>query len=117
MAVLAVNTVDRSGESITALLVAAAGGGDSFVNTGVEYIIVKNNTSGGGAVTLTITFVIQTTVDSQVVTNRTVTVATQIEKIIGPFPTGIYNDANSRVNLTYSAVTDISLAVFKNTTS
>lgn len=116
MAVLSVVTIDRGGydnDSAGANYASAAGGGDSFPNTGVEFVEVVN----GGVGSITVTLDIQATVDSQAVTDRTVTVAASGRKIIGPFPTAVYNDANSRVNLSYSGVTSVKVAVRKLTTS
>jgi len=114
MATLTVNTVDRGGFDLAGGFVATASGGDKFPNTGTEYAVFKN-TSGGN---ITVTLAIQATVDSQVVTNRTVTVAaTTGIKIVGPFPTSTYNDANSMVNFTYSTSPNLSVCICRNTTS
>lgn len=112
MAVLTVTTVDRAGVTLTGA--AAAGGGDSFPNTGVEYAIFKN-TSGGD---ITVTLDIQSTVDGQAVADRTVVIpATTGHKVVGPFPPSTYNDANGRVNFAYSGVTNLTVLVLKNTTT
>lgn len=114
MAVLTVSSVDRNGVDLAAGLVAAAGGGDSFPNTGTELLVIQN-TSGS---IITVTMVIQSTVDAQTVTSRTFTVAaTTGLKIVGPFPTTIYNDTNSRVNLTYSGVTNLKVCPVKPSTN
>ena len=114
MAVLTVNTVDRAGFDLTAGFANAAGGGDSFPNTGVELVAFKN--TDGTAVTVTLD--IQALVDGQTVTDKTVVIgATTGEKLIGPFPTTVYNDGNSRVNFTYSGVTALKVCVFKPTTT
>jgi hypothetical protein len=109
MAVLTVNQVNRTGANVTSLLAAVAAGGDSFPNTGVEFVLFKNT----NAATRIITMDIQATVDGQAVTDRTYTIAaTTGEVLLGPFPTSTYNDGNNRVNFTYSADADLKVAVF-----
>jgi hypothetical protein len=103
MAILTVTTVSRAGIDIAGA--AADVAGDSFPNTGHEYLVVKN----GSASPITVTLDIKQTVDGQTVTDPTVTIAAGASKIIGPFPTGIYNDTNGRVGVTYSAVTTVNV--------
>jgi hypothetical protein len=106
MATLAAQQVVRAG--ITPAYVAAAGGGDDFVNTGVEIIHIKN----GDASPHTITIVTPNLVDGDLaVTDRAVVVPAGGEKMIGPFPTGTYNDGEGKVSLTYDAVTSVTIAI------
>lgn len=110
MAVLTVNTIDRTGLNMETALVAVAAGGDSFPNTGVEFAVFTNT----NAATRTITLDIQALVDGQVVTDRAVVItAVTGHRIIGPFPTSTYNDGNSRCNFTYSADTNLKVAICK----
>jgi|CryBogDrversion2_11_1035321.scaffolds.fasta_scaffold00026_17 hypothetical protein len=114
MAILTVNNVDRTGQiDPVGVLVSAGGSGDSFPNTGYEYVYVKN--ASGSSVTVTLVY--QSTVDGQTITNRTVSVPASAGRLIGPFPTTYYNDSNARMNLTYSSATSVSVAVFKNASS
>lgn len=86
---------------------AAAGGGDQFSNNGKTYYEVKN---GGGA-PVTVTFARQKSCDQGTVHSTTVSVpATTGDRICGPFDTGLYNDANGMVQVTYSAVTSVTVA-------
>lgn len=107
MALLTVNEITRSGQAVS--LVAAAAGGDTFPNTGGEFVIVKN----GDASPTTVTLDIKATLDGQPVTDRTVSVAAGAEVAIGPFPTNHYNDANQEVALTYSKITALTVGAFK----
>lgn len=112
MAVLTVTTIDRNGQNLTTLDVAAAGGGDSFANTGSEFLYLNN--ASGGAIVVTLDVI--ATVDSQrtaAVTDPTVSVPAGNAMVIGPFPTGIYNDGNDRMNVTYDGVTSLTVAAFK----
>lgn len=112
MAVLTVVTPDRNGGEVWALT-AAAGGGDSFPNTGKEFFHVKN---GSGA-PINVTFAHAGQVDAGdanlAVPDLVVAVAAGVERIVGPFPTQQYNDANNRVPVTYSDVTSVTVGVMK----
>lgn len=108
MATLTVNTIDRTGANLTDLDTAAAGGGDDWANTGIEFLYL-NNASGGAIV---VTLDIEATVDGQAVTDPTVSVPAGEAMIIGPFPTSIYNDGNDKVSVTYDGVTSLTVGVF-----
>ena len=108
MATIASQTITRDGLDPT--LSPAAGGGDDFVNTGKEFLFVKKT----DAASRTLTFDILTTVDAQAVTDRAVVVPAGKTLLIGPFPQAVYNDpATGKLGITYSAVTNLSLAVIK----
>jgi len=107
MAVLTVQEISRAG--VSGALTAAAGGGDSFPNDGRTYLDV-NNGSGGA---ITVTAAVQQTVDGKAVTGNAVSVGAGARTKIGPFPPGIYNDANGRVQLTYSGVTSLTVNPFR----
>jgi hypothetical protein len=93
--------------------VAAAGGGDSFANNGSEFFYIKN---GGGA-GITVTFDAPGTCSFNSAANaahdKACTIGAGEERIIGSFPTGRFNDANGLVQVTYSAVTSVTVAVLK----
>ena len=107
MADLSVQTISLSGLNPT--YGAAAAGGDAFVNSGREYLHVKN---GGGAS-------IDVTVDSQAQCNQgydhnaVVAVPASGERLIGPFPKARFNDANEKVQIAYSAVTSVTVAAVR----
>ena len=107
MAVLSVLEVSRAG--VSGALTAAAGGGDSFANDGRTYLDI-NNGSGGS---ITVTFVTQQTVDGLAVADLAVAVGAGVRTKVGPFPPGIYNDANGRVQVTYSGVTSLTVNPFR----
>jgi hypothetical protein len=60
--------------------------------------------ASGGA---TITIVTPNTVDSNAITDLTLTAGTAKTKVFGPFPPHIYNDAQGRLRITVSANTDL----------
>lgn len=88
---------------------AATGGGDEFVNSGREFIHVKNG--GGGSINVTI--------NSQVNCNQgydhdaVVAVGASAEKMIGPFPKDRFNDSGGKAQITYSGVTSVTIAVIR----
>lgn len=106
-----VSTVARAGINLTDLAAAADATGDNWANTGNEFLFVAN----ANASSRTVTLVCQQTLDGQSVTNKTVVVGAGKSMLIGPFPKGIYNDANDRMNVTWSAVTDVTIVVCKLT--
>jgi hypothetical protein len=95
----------RAANALT--MIAADAGGDAFDNTGSELLLVTHTNGGGSAVTLTI--VTQITVDGEPVDDKEITIAPGSTHLLGPFPKGTYNDSNGRVQLTYSAHTDITV--------
>jgi len=114
MAILNIQTVNRSGLELAFADQPAAVGGDSFPNTGAEFLYIAAGATGA---TLTIAFGINGVVDGQSATNRTVVVAANERFLVGPFPTNFYNDGNGRVVLTYSQVVTITVAALKLTTT
>ena len=109
MAVLTVTPVTRSGYNLTDALTAAGVSGDSWACNGVELLVVKN--ASASSVTVTLTYA--GTFDGATPTNKTVVVGAGKTYLIGPFAQSLYNDANQRANVTYSAVTDVTVAVFR----
>jgi hypothetical protein len=103
---LTVQTIVKTG--LANALAAANVDGNSFANDGNTFLHVKN--AGGSPITVTI----QTpgTVDDLAVAERTVSVTNATEKMIGPFPPGIYNQSGE-VYVDYSAVTSVTVGAFK----
>jgi hypothetical protein len=88
---------------------AAAAGGDEFVNSGREFIHIKNaHTSPHGVI-----------VNSQAACNQgadhdvSVEVTNGEDRMIGPFPKNRFDDANGKVQITYSGVTAVTIAVIR----
>lgn len=104
MATLTVQDIVRTGLETT--YADAAGGGDDFANTGVEFIHIKN----GSGSDITLTIVTTETIDGLAVADRTVVITAGEERMIGPFPCRWYG---ASVSLTYSDVTSLTLAIIK----
>src|SRR5687768_50942 len=94
---------------VVSTLVAAAGGGDSFPNTGVERFRVRNNDAASKTVTITA----QNAAGCPAGTlhNIVLTVAAGAEQCVKNLPPARFNDANGRVVVTYSAVTSVFVGV------
>lgn len=110
MAILAVAQTSLAGVALGA--VAAAGGGDSFQNDGATALYVKN---GSGA-PITVTADAPNADNFGIIDNAhdsPATIAAGAERLLGPFPPGRFNDANGRVQLTYSGVTSLTVAPFR----
>lgn len=107
MAVLTVQTITRAGLEET--LAAAAAGGDSFPNDGRVFLYARN----GDVSDKTVTIATQKTVDGKAVADDAIVVTAAEERMIGPFPPGLYNDSNGRVQVTYSAETSVTVAAIR----
>jgi hypothetical protein len=108
MAELSVQTIDRIAGTVVSMS-AAAGGGDSFKNTGATYMRIANGS--GGAITITADC---PNPDNFGVTGAAldlaISVAAGATKVWGPFDPKRFNDANGLVQLTYSGVTSLTVA-------
>ena len=108
MAILTEQKILRTGTTVT--FVAAAGGGDSFQNSGTQKVRFKNGS--GSPITVTVDTPNR---DNFGVTDNaldiTLTVPAGGEITAGPFDTARHNDANGRVQMTYSGVTSLTVAV------
>lgn len=111
MATLSVQTISRTGTSPT--YASAAGGGDQFQNDGSARLHVKNG--GGSPITVTIdspntcSFGASASSAHDYVTS----VPAGGEKFIGPFSADQFNDPNGMVQISYSAVTSVTVAVIR----
>ena len=94
-------------------LSSATSGGDSFVNSGVEFLHVQNDHSGPLIVTITaqVTNIHHQTFGSVTKKNIVYTIAADNSVFIGPFKQSAFNDANHKVQITYNAVTSLKVAV------
>jgi len=80
--------------------------GNQFQNDGRMFLHVLN-ASGDVA---TLTFVTPKTVDGLAIADRAVAITDAEERMIGPFPPTIYNDADRLVQITYSVI-DVGVTV------
>ena len=106
MATLVVEQIIRSGTGLEPTFNACAAGGDEFVNDAF-FIHIKN----GAGSPQTVTIATPVTVDNLAVDDLAIAIPAGEERMIGPFPTVNYNDANDKVQLTYSAVVSLTVAI------
>ena len=90
-------------------LEAANTDGNKFANDGMMFVHVKN---GAGA-PINVTIQTPGTVDGLAIAEQVVAVTNAEERLIGPFPPGIYNQSDGYVYVDYSAVTTITVSVLR----
>jgi hypothetical protein len=87
--------------------VAAAAGGDQFLNTGREVIYLKN-ASGGS---ITVTLAPAGTPGGLAFATHNVVLTAATEKIIGPFDPQWYSSIAGIVAISYNSVTSLTVAI------
>lgn len=108
MATLTVQSLGGStGATITTT--AADVAGDEFANTNGRTVFEVNNGSGSS---IDVTIVTQTTVEGLAVADRVVSVPAGTRTIIDSLARGTYNDSSDNVQVTYSAVTSVTVAAW-----
>lgn len=111
MADLTLQEFDLAG--LTPSFTAADSDGDAFVNNGKTLLYVKNGDGSSRDVTLNIQKTITIGGIDITLSNPTVTVPANDEKIIGPFSQDWFNDVDDKVNVDYDAVTSVTVAALK----
>lgn len=104
---ITVQTISRSGLAPT-YAAADSVNGQQFYNDESTFLHVKNG--GGGSINVTLNT--PGTVDGLAVGDLVVAVGAGAEKMIGPFPPGIYNNSGY-VYVDYSGATSVTVAAFK----
>lgn len=107
MALLTINTLDRDANAYT--YEGANAGGDEWLNTGKQLLLVNHTNAGGTNVVLTFSF--ELIVDGQTVPDRTVTIVKGTSQVLGLWPKNWYNDGDEHVNVDTDAEVDIEYAV------
>lgn len=106
MAVLTATSLVRTGINPVPAT-AADVAGDKCANPGGDLAFFVKN---GGASSITVTRDIRASgPDGATVTDPSLTVPAGETRMFGPFPTGIYNDTDGRVNISYSDVTSVTV--------
>jgi hypothetical protein len=101
--------IPAAAAGVVSTLVAAAGGGDQFANTGSERFRVRNNDASAK----TVTIVAQNAdgCPSNTPHNLVLTVAAGEERVVKNLRPERFNDVNGNVQITYSAVTSVFVGV------
>lgn len=84
--------------------------GDTFANTGWEYVVIYNGNGSSCVVTLDITATYGST--NAAITDPTVTIPTLTFAVIGPFPPTAYG---TTTKVTCSVVTSVTIYVIRAT--
>lgn len=105
MAILTVQKASMTGRAVT--YTPATLSGDEFANDGRTVLHVKNE----GVSPITVTVNSQKPCDQGFDHDITVTVAASGEQVIGPLSTERFNNTSGRVEVTYSAVDSVTVAV------
>lgn len=103
MAALTTQVVSVAG--IVPTYASAAGGGDTFTNTGNEFLHIKNGS--GSPITVTVACT-ATKYKGATITNQAVSVTNGSELMVKPFAPDI---TGVTAAITYSAVTSLTIAV------
>lgn len=113
MAELTVQNITQSG--ITPTFSEASATGDVMSNDGASFIYVKN----GSGSSLSITITAQTTAvnieafGQLTASNTVMSIATNSEGIIGPFPTFIFNNSNNQIEISYNVNEGVTIGGFR----
>jgi hypothetical protein len=116
MALLNVQNISQTG--LAPAFVACSVSGDSFSNNSDESTFIHVKNIGGAACTVTVTpFYSNTRVNgigSVTISPISVVVpATTGERMIGPFPSGVFSDPAGNVNVNYSSVASLAIAAIR----
>ena len=112
MAQQTIQTVNRPGVDLASVAVAAAGGGDTWLNTGGELVYLNNGS--GAPITVTMPYASNVRFDGSTPTAKTFAVPAGHAALLGPFAPGFFNDPTSGLaSLTYSGVTSLTICVFR----
>ena len=107
---MATLTVQESSiDGITPTFNACDVAGDEFVNDGDIWIHIDNSDASPHTATIDT----PQTVDGLALSNPAVVVAAGTQAVAGPFSTTRFNDAAGKVQITYDAVTSLTIAVIR----
>jgi len=107
MATLTVYQASLSGVAVS-VATPTASTGDTFANTGLEYVFIYNGNGSTCVVTLDVTATFGST--SAAITDPTVSILTTAYACIGPFPPAAYG---ATAKVTCSQTTSVTIFVWK----
>ena len=108
MADLTIQTPSLTGAVLT--FAACAALGDAFLNSGHEFVVIRNASGGPVNVTFDAPNACSLGITSAS-HDKVVACADAVDTRIGPFPKARFNDAARKVQITYASETDLSIAV------
>jgi hypothetical protein len=107
MAALPTQSASPTGTTLT--MAAASGGGDTFVPGSSTVLLVRN----GDASSKTVTIVRPGTTYGTADPDIAVTVAAGAIAVLGPYPSDLADPTDGQIDVTYSAVTSVTVAAVK----
>ncbi|MBT9131305.1 MAG: hypothetical protein DDT41_01610 [candidate division WS2 bacterium] len=107
MTLLSVQAIVLTG--LAPVYAAAAAAGNEFVNLGREFIHVRN----GGAAAITVTINSVAPCNFGFDHDPVISIPAGGDRMIGPFPKFRFDDVNGRVQMTYSAVASVTVAIIQ----
>ena len=96
-------------DGLTPTFSAADANGNYFSGSGKEFVYVKN----GGSSAITVTIASQQPCNQGEIHNVEVSVAASGEAMIGPLPEARFEDSSGHINISYSDVTSVTVAVIR----
>jgi hypothetical protein len=117
MAILTPSVTGYSGVNHT--FTAASTGGDSFTNDGKTVVLFANTNASSRTLTIAANTITKQGIGAVAIPSTTISLPNSTTNggvcMAGPFPVDRFNDSNGRVNLSYDAVTGLTVAVVKIT--
>jgi hypothetical protein len=112
MAELTLQQITESGDQVD--YANAGEAGDTVDNAGSTFLHIKND--GGETITVTIaaetTSVPNSIYGSLTKANASIAVEAAREAVIGPFKVSAFNNSDDEIEITYTAVTSVTIAAF-----
>ena len=106
---LAAQSISRAGLTHT-FSAADQPNGNEFLNVDERaFLYVKNANAG----TIVVTIGTPNTVDDLAIADRTISIATGVNKLIGPFPKQHYNQTDGMVYIDYDIGASVTVAVIR----
>ena len=104
----ALTSVSESQQGISVAAVAAAGGGDTFTNTGRTRLLIFNGS--GGSITVTVITSGTEPKTGLAIADASVVIPSGEDHIVKPMPVSVYG---TTVSITYSGVTSLTISVIE----
>lgn len=114
MATLTRTTVDDTGVAVAANLTSAASGGDEVLNDDLTFLVIDNGDTASHTLTITaqVSSVTKENYGSFSISDITVSVPAGEQRIVSA-PVASYNDSNGKIQMSYDAVTSVTIGAFK----
>ena len=113
MAIISSQSITESGIAAP-VRTAASSGGDTWLNSGSEFVEIQN--SGEGTVVVTFTPVVVAFPSPQYGLSqkaaRTLSVGPGLTSVIGPFSPAAYNNETGYASISYSTINSTTVAIF-----